>query len=95
MVTLSPEEMQALTPEQRVAHQAAEDLIVFGQDAKRDGHGNYIEQGIGAPGRETGNHLAGILKYEGQEAYQAAVDAIWKRNPAHAERLGLKKRASL
>ncbi|SHH38241.1 hypothetical protein [Bradyrhizobium erythrophlei] len=95
MVTLTPEEMQVLTPEQRAAHQAAEDLIVFGQDAKLDGHGNYIEQGVGSPGRESINHLAAIRKAEGEDAYQAAVDAIWKRNPAHAERLGLKKRGKL
>jgi hypothetical protein len=92
MVTLTAEEFEVLTPDERKAHQAAEDLIVFGANAKRDRNGNYIEQGIGSLGRESVNHLAGILKYEGPEAYQASVDAIWKRDPDHAKRLGLPQR---
>jgi hypothetical protein len=94
MVTLTQEETEALTPEQRVAHQAAEDLVVFGVNAKRDRNGNYIEQGVGSPGRESLNHLAAIRKHEGDDAYQAAVDAIWKRDPEHAKRLNLKRRGT-
>ena len=37
---------------------------VFGHDAKRDGKGNFIEQGLGSKGHETANHFATILRHE-------------------------------
>jgi hypothetical protein len=94
MVTKTIEELEVMSPEEKRAHFAEEEKIVFGQNFQRDRHGNPIEGGIGAPGRESVNHMASILKYEGQDAYQAACDAIWKRNPEHAKRLGLKRRGA-
>jgi hypothetical protein len=91
MVTLTTEEFEVLTSEQRTAHLAAEEVTVFGHGfQKRDGR--PVEQGVGAPGRESVNSLAALRKWEGDDAYQAAVAAIWKRDPAYAERLGLPKR---
>jgi hypothetical protein len=70
------------------AHYAA----VFGHDAKRDPKtGEFIQQGIGAPGRENANHFAAILRYRGPAEYQAAVREIWKRDPDRAAKLGLPK----
>src|SRR5690348_6038607 len=42
---------------------------VYGADAKKDRKGAFIPQGIGSPGKETANHFAAILKYEGKEAW--------------------------
>jgi hypothetical protein len=67
----------------------AVDHAVYGWDAKRDKHGNWIEQGIGAKGRESGNHFAAIKRWQGEEAYQTAVREIWRRDPVHAKKLGL------
>lgn len=68
-----------------------EDAAVYGFDAKKDRKGKRQQQGIGAPGHETGNHFAAIRRYEGEEAYREAVMDLWKRNPKGAERLGLPK----
>ena len=92
MVTLTQDEFGALTPEQRAAHLAAEEKIVFGQDFQLDKAGNPIELGIGSPGRPSLNSLQAIRKYEGEEAYQAAVAKLWKDNPEAAQRLNLPKR---
>jgi len=67
---------------------------VFGHDAKKDAKGNYIEQGIGARGRETANHFATILRHEqlGLEppgAHARALEEIWRRDPKRAEALRL------
>jgi hypothetical protein len=86
--------VEAMPPEETQAYFACEEKIVFGHDFQRDRNGAPIEVGIGSPGRESVNHMASILKYEGQEAYQAACDAIWKRDPEHAKRLGLKRRGA-
>lgn len=72
-------------------HYENEALNVFGFDAKKDRKGNFVQQGIGSPGHETANHFAAIRKYEGKEAWEAAVREIWKRDPKHAERLNLPK----
>ncbi len=68
---------------------AAVDASVYGVDAKRDSKGNFIPQGIGSPGHESGNHFAAILKYQGRDAYNAAVREIFKRDPDRARKLGL------
>ncbi|QQN62121.1 hypothetical protein JIR23_21215 [Bradyrhizobium diazoefficiens] len=81
MVTLTLEEMEVLSPEQRVAHQAEEAKIVFGHD-HRVIKGRPVEQGIGAPGRETENHYASIRKYEGPEAEKKARAKAAKRRNA-------------
>jgi hypothetical protein len=97
MVTLTQDEFAALSPEKQTAHLAAEEMTVFGRtvtgepDFQRDKTGKPIEHGIGSPGHETGNHLAAIRKYEGEEAYQAAVAKIWKENPDRAAALNLPK----
>jgi hypothetical protein len=70
---------------------AAVDASVYGADAKKDRHGNFIPQGIGAPGNESGNHFAALLKYSGKEAYDRAVAEIFKRDPDRARRLGLQQ----
>jgi hypothetical protein len=70
---------------------AAVDAAVYGADAKRDRNGNFIEQGVGSKGHETGNHLAAILRWQGREAYNCEVARIWKETPDHAKRLGLQQ----
>lgn len=72
-------------------HFEAEARNVYGFDAKRDRKGNWIEQGIGSRGKETSNHFSSIRRYEGKQAYEDAVREIWKRDPKHAQRLGLPK----
>lgn len=62
--------------------------VVFGHDHKVV-NGIPQEQGLGAKGRETGNHFASILRYEGPDAHQAAIEEIWKRDPERAKKLGL------
>lgn len=65
------------------------DESVHGVGAKKDRHGHYISRAIGAPGFESGNHFAAILKYEGKAAYDKAVAEIWKRDPDRASKLSL------
>jgi len=103
VVTLTQEEreeMNALVAAGKLPPTAIKDYEedvarnVFGHDAKKDVKGNYIEQGIGAKGRESANHFATILRHEqlGLEppgAHQAALMEIWKRDPARAEKLRL------
>lgn len=79
-----------LSPAEQKAHLANEEKIVFGQDVKHKGK-EPLEQGIGAPGRETQNHFNSIRKYEGEDAYQDALEDIWKRDPDRAKKLGLLK----
>lgn len=69
----------------------AEAKNVYGHDAKRDRKGNWIQQGIGAPGRETANHFASIRRYEGKEVWEVAVREMWKRDPKRAQAIGLPK----
>jgi hypothetical protein len=59
---------------ERLEHEASEIALrdVFGHGFQRDRHGNPIEQGIGSPGRETEQHFAALLKFEGPEAERAA-----------------------
>lgn len=90
MVTKTAEEWDLMSPAEQKAHLAEEEKIVYGHDFKTV-KGHPVEQGIGSPGRETNNHFAGIRKYEGDEAYQAALADIWKRDPDHAEKLRLPK----
>ena|ERR1700761_1302780 len=68
--------------------------FVFGHDAKKDSKGNFVEQGLGAPGNESANHFQALRKAEqmGLEppgAYDKAVAACWKRTPDLARKLGL------
>ena len=60
MVTLTNEELANLAPEERKAHFAAEERLVFGQTFRRAKGGTPIEQGIGSPGHETLNHFAAL-----------------------------------
>jgi hypothetical protein len=80
-------------PDEEMDRQALQkvDEAVYGADAKKDRHGNYIPQGIGAPGNENGNHFQALLKYQGRDAYNAAVAEIFKRDPDRARRLGLQQ----
>jgi hypothetical protein len=71
------------------AVEEAEFRNCFGHDAVRDKSGNPVQQGVGAKGRESHNHLAAIKKYEGLEAYNREVRRIWKETPDHAQKLGL------
>jgi hypothetical protein len=76
-----------------VAHEAAKAAhysAVYGFDAKRDPKtGEYIQQGVGAPGRENFNHFQAIRRYQGEAAYLKAVKEIWRRDPDRARKLGL------
>jgi hypothetical protein len=67
----------------------AEAHAVFGFDAKKDRNGNWIPQGIGAPGNESLNHFFSIRRYEGEAKYQAAIRKMWKENPERAKLIGL------
>lgn len=97
MPTLTNEEWDALGDPERggslakqKAHLAAEEKIVFGHDIEKK-KGHPVEKGVGSAGRENGNHFNGIRKYEGEEAYQGALEEIWRRDPDHAKKLGLQK----
>jgi hypothetical protein len=84
----------ALPPDYLERYREAVARNVFGQDAVKDRHGNYIEQGLGAKGRETANHFNALKKAEamGVElpgAYDKAVADIWKRDPERARKIGL------
>lgn len=71
MVTKTQEEWDAMNLQERKEHMAAEEKIVFGTDFKKV-KGKPVEQGIGAPGRESDNHFRAIEKYEGKEAADKA-----------------------
>jgi hypothetical protein len=70
---------------------AANETAVWGFDYKTDRQGRPIQQGVGSPGHETGNHFAAIRRWEGQAAWEAAVREIWARDPKRAEALRLPK----
>lgn len=98
MVTLTTGELAAMEddvatgklPKDAVKqHFKDEEKHVFGFDVKHDRKGNPIEQGLGSPGHETGNHFISIRKYEGEDAYWSAVAEIWKRDPERAKKLSL------
>lgn len=96
MVTLTNEEFDLLSSEQKKEYFVEEEMTVFGrtkagEPAFKKVKGQPVEMGIGSPGRETNNHFAGILKYEGPEAHQEALAEIWKRAPDHAKKLNLPK----
>jgi hypothetical protein len=83
-----------LPPDYLDRHREAAGRNVFGADAVKDRHGNFVEQGLGAKGHETANHFQALKKAEamGQElpgSYDRAVADLWKRDPARAQRLGL------
>jgi hypothetical protein len=76
-------------------HREAVARNVFGFDHKKDRHGNPIEQGIGAKGRENLNHFRALQKAEamGMElpgTYDRAVAEIWKRDPDRARKIELR-----
>jgi hypothetical protein len=74
----------------------AEGKSVFGFDAKKDRNGNWIPQGIGAPGNESSNHYAALRKAEQQDleppgSYNRAVIDLYRRDAAKARSLGLRE----
>lgn len=98
MVTKTSEEWDAMSPDARKAHLAAEEMTVFGrtvtgEPAYKKVKGVPQEMGIGAPGNETANHFHAIRKAEGDEAYQSALAQTWKRDPERAQKLNLPKPA--
>jgi hypothetical protein len=64
---------------------------IYGHDAKKDRAGNFIQQGVGSPGHENGNHFAAILRYQGRESYNRAVKEIFARDPERAKKIGLEQ----
>lgn len=90
MVTLTPAELDQLTPSALKAHYAGEQKLVFGQDMKLK-NGKPVEQGIGSPGNETENHFRAIEQgeREGREApgTAKALREAWhaKHNPKAAK----------
>ena len=60
----------------------------MGADAVKDAKGNFVQNGVGSRGRETSNHLASILKYEGPAAYNKELRRIWKETPERAKKMG-------
>lgn len=91
MVTKTDEEWDAMSPEDRKAHLASEEKIVFGTDFQKRKDKSPIEQGIGSPGRETHNHFSGIRKYEGEDAYREAYEEFAKRDPERFKKMSLPK----
>lgn len=96
MVTLTSAEFSLLSPDEQKEYFLDEEMTVFGRNkadepAYKKIKGIPQEMGIGSPGHETNNHFAGILKYEGPEAHQAALAEIWKRDPERAKKLNLLK----
>jgi hypothetical protein len=96
MVTKTPEELAAMSPEEIKEHQRDEEMTVFGRTRLNEPDfkkvkGQPVEMGVGSPGRENGNHFAAILKYQGVEAHQEALRDIWKRDPERAKKLSLPK----
>lgn len=96
MVTKTPEEIEAMTPEELKLHLAEEEMTVFGrtrlnEPAFKKTKVGPAEIGIGSVGRENSNHFAAIRKYEGEEAYQDALAEIWKRDAERAKKLNLPK----
>lgn len=55
-MNLTRDEMAALSPAELKAHLLKEEETVFGVGFRRDKDGRPVEQGIGAPGRETAQH---------------------------------------
>lgn len=90
MVTKTDEELAYMGPDERKAHFAAEEKIVFGHDFQKR-KGAPVEQGIGSQGRETQNHFMGIRKYEGEDAYREAYEEFAKRDPERFKKLNLPK----
>jgi hypothetical protein len=95
VVTKTIEELEVMSPEEKRAHFAEEEKIVFGHNFQRDRTGQPIEQGIGSPGHQSLNSLVAIRKYEGEDAYRAALAKVWKDSPDHARRLNLPKAAAI
>lgn len=96
MVTKTPEELDAMSPDEKKAHFADEEMTVFGRNrlgepAFKKVKGEPQEVGIGSAGRENGNHFAAIRKYQGDDAYQEALRDAWKRDPDRAKKINLPK----
>jgi hypothetical protein len=72
MTSKTPDELAVMTPEERAAWRAGEDIAVFGVGFKRDRNGRPIEQGIGSPANPSPQHFAMLEKYEGKAAADAA-----------------------
>lgn len=90
MVTKTPEEWDLMSPDERKAHLASEEKIVFGHDFQKR-KGAPIEQGIGSPTRETQNHFTAMRKYEGEDAYREAYEEFAKRDPERFKKMNLPK----
>jgi hypothetical protein len=78
MVTLTSDEFDALSPEERAAHLEAEKTTVFGVGHKVVKN-QPQEQGIGSPGHESENHFRAIGRWEGPEAEKKARAEAAKR----------------
>jgi hypothetical protein len=61
---LTAAEIGAMPPEQRAEYDDLQGRVVFGHDAKKDRHGNWIPQGVGSPGNENVNHWAALRAAE-------------------------------
>jgi hypothetical protein len=79
MTSKTREELLEMTPEERKAWAAAEEVNVFGVGFKRDRHGKPTEQGIGAPGNESEAHFRALAQAESQEVANKAREAALKR----------------
>lgn len=59
------EELANMSPQEREVLPELLHRNTFGEDYQVDANGRPIEQGVGAPGRETLNHFNAMRKYEG------------------------------
>jgi hypothetical protein len=89
-----------LPPNYLELHKAAVAKNVFGHDAVKDRHGNYLEQGVGAKGHESANHFAALKKAEAMGielpgTYDKAIAEIWKRDPERPPEARLARKAMM
>jgi hypothetical protein len=75
----TPDEIALMSPEERAAWRAEEDMHVFGAGFRRDRNGKPIEQGLGSIDNPTENSFRAIEKFEGKAAADAARQRANKR----------------
>jgi hypothetical protein len=78
MVTMTSDEFDSLSPEERAAHLEAEKITVFGIGHKTV-RGVPQEQGLGSPDHPSENSFRAIGRWEGPEAEKKARAESAKR----------------
>ena len=66
MTSKTPDELALMSPEERAAWRAQEEIAIWGAGFKRDRNGRPIEQGIGCQGKERDKITSRRLRSRGQ-----------------------------